>query len=135
VGGVDLDRAVTLARATIGLAENVPAQAHAVRRLDRTASYVLVQLGEPGEPGWVAAVDPDAGEVMTWAANPSGASHRPERPAAYGAAPAELVYRPGLASRSPLYPLLRVETSEGPRFVDLGGREHLDPGPGPTQGG
>ena len=120
----DLDAAAALARAAVGAADDVPVEALPVRRLDRDASYVLVRLGRPGEPGWIAAVDPAAADVMTWASNPSGASTVPGGEPGEVAGPGvdrELVWRPSAQSRSPLYPLLRLVTPEGERFVDLAG--------------
>jgi hypothetical protein len=122
VDGSDLTAAVALARRAVGSpADGLPAEAVVVRRLDRDAEYVLVSLGLPGEPGWVAAVDPAAG-VMSWAANHSG-STVPSRPAGL-TGDAMLVWRPSAQSRSPLYPLLRVVGPEGEVFVDLDGRTY-----------
>jgi hypothetical protein len=118
----DLDTAAALARAAVGAAADVPAEALPVRRLDRDTSYVLVRLGRPGEPGWIAAVDPDTADVMTWASNDSGASTAPSgHPTSVDAGDGELVWRPSAQSRSPLYPLRRVVTSDGEVFIDLAG--------------
>jgi hypothetical protein len=121
VDQADLDAAAALARAAVGAPDGVPASVHPVRRLDRDSAYVLVQLGRPGEPGWVAAVEPTTSDVMTWASNPSGASTVPTGHGHEGAWDTELVWRPSAQSRSPLYPLLRVVTSHGELFVDLAG--------------
>lgn len=121
--GSDLTAAVVLARQAVGSpADGLPAEAVVVRRLDRDAEYVLVSLGLPGEPGWVAAVDPASADVMSWAANPSG-STVPSRPAGLEG-DATLVWRPSVHSRSPLYPLLRVVGPDGEVFVDLDGRTY-----------
>ncbi len=121
----DVDAAVALARATVGADAHLPASGIPVRRLDRDAEYVLVLLGRPGEPGWVAAVDPAHDEVMTWAANPSGESTAPGLPEAdRPAGETEWVWRPSALSRSPLYPLLRIATETGEVFVDLSGTMH-----------
>lgn len=122
VKSADITAAIALARATVGAADDVPAVFVPVRRLDRDAEYVLVQLGHPGEPGWVAAIDPAQDEVMTWAANPSGESTAPirsesDRPDGE----VEWVWRPSAHSRSPLYPILRITTETGELFVDLAG--------------
>jgi hypothetical protein len=118
----DLDTAAALARAAVGAADDVPAETVPVRRLDRDASYVLVRLGRPGEAGWVAAVDPLASDVMTWARNESGASTVPtEDPEYEGVLDRELVWRPSAQSRSPLYPLLRLVKSGGEVFIDVAG--------------
>ncbi len=114
--------AVALARATVGVDESLPATTFPVRRLDRDSTYALVQIGAPGEPGWVVAVDVDQGEVMTWAANATGAPTVPtRRPPDLSEAGAEWVWRPSRSSASPLYPLLRVSTEDGERFIDLAG--------------
>lgn len=119
----DLDAAVALARAAVGAQEALPADAWPVRRLDRDAYYVLVRLARAGEPGWLAAVDPGTGDVMTWAANMTGSTTVPALPPNLEVVGnRELVWRPSLQSRSPLYPLLRLETSRGQVFVDLSGR-------------
>jgi hypothetical protein len=122
VDGTDLTAAVVLARRAVGSpADGLPAEAVIVRRLDRDSEYALVSLGLPGEPGWVAAVDPATG-VMSWAANQSG-STVPSRPAGL-TGDATLVWQPSVQSRSPLYPLLRLSGPDGEVFVDLDGRTH-----------
>ena len=75
----DLDRAVALARATVGADEDVPAKTYPVRRQDRDESYVIVQLGRTAQPGWVVAVDVPRDDVMTWAANETGTSTVPTK--------------------------------------------------------
>jgi hypothetical protein len=111
----DIDTAVALARAAVGAPNDVPAEALPVRRLDRDACYVLVRLGRGGEPGWLAAVDPSAEDVLTWARNPTG------EPTVPSTSEGELVWRPSKHSRSPLYPLLRTSTPDGEMFIDLSG--------------
>lgn len=124
----DLVAAVALARQAVGAPDDLPARATRVRRLDRDAGYVLVQLGAPGSAGWVAAVDPVHDDVMAWAVNTSGESTAPTLPDGVGGVggvrTAEYVWRPSVHSRSPLYPLLRVVTDAGEQFVDLAGRMH-----------
>jgi hypothetical protein len=118
----DLEAAVALARAAVGVDESVPAKTFPVRRLDRDSTYVLVQLGQPEQPGWVVAVDVDHRDVMTWAANASGESTVPtSRPPALAPGKAEWVWRPSRSSASPLYPLLRIASDEGESFIDLDG--------------
>ena len=112
---MDIDTAVALARAAVGAPEDIPAEALPVRRLDRDATYVLVRLGRRGEPGWLAAVDPAVRDVLSWARNPSGESTVPE-------GVGELVWRPSVRSRSPLYPLLL----DGGVFTDLSGNRWTD---------
>jgi hypothetical protein len=121
----DIESAIELARQAVGAGRNVPASAVTVRRLDRPdAEYVLVQLGEPRTAGWIAAVDVKSRDVMSWAANPSGAPTTPTPPT--GHREAEFVWRPSAVSRSPLYPLLRITTEDGQRFVDLAGRTYIE---------
>lgn len=126
----DLSKAVALARQAVGAPDDLPTRATRVRRLDRDAGYVLVDLGTPGSAGWVAAVDPVHDDVMAWAVNASGQSTVPALPGDVGGAggvrTAEYVWRPSVHSRSPLYPLLRVVTDAGEQFVDLAGRMHDD---------
>lgn len=126
----DLAAAVTLARQAVGAPDDLPARATRVRRLDRDAAYVLVDLGAPGSPGWVAAVDPLHDDVMVWAVNSSGQPTAPVPPAdaAGREPPAEYVWAPSALSRSPLYPLLRIATDDGERYVDLAGVVHADLG-------
>ena len=78
----------------------------------------VVLLGPPGRPGWLAAVDPAADDVMTWAAVERA---EPTVPPGEG----ELVWGPAAGSRSPLYPL-RVS---GDELVGLDGRP-VRPRPG-----
>jgi hypothetical protein len=121
-----LTRAIDLARATVGVSVETPARAARIRRLDRdSAHYVIVYLGPPDQPGWIAAVEPDTGEVLSWTENRSGASTLPEVPAE--ADSAEYVWAPGVASRSPLYPLLLISTGGQRRLRDLAGATHPYP--------
>jgi hypothetical protein len=123
----DLERAVALARTTVGADEGIPATTFPVRRLDRASTYVLVQLGPPGRPGWVVAVDVDRDEVMTWAANAAGGPTVPmPEPSTSPSTESEWVWAPSRSSPSPLYPLLRLVDAGGERFVDLAG--NVSPG-------
>ena len=118
----DIPIAIALARENVGASDALPATAILVRRLDRDAEYVLVQLGAPGEPGWVAAVDPAHDDVMSCAANPSRRSTAPAAPGSgLTRGEVEWVWRPSAHSLSPLYPLLRITTDAGEQFVDLAG--------------
>ncbi len=131
----ELERAVARARVAVGAPDDVPARATHVERLDRPTGYVLVDLGAPGSPGWVAAVDPVHDDVLAWAVNASGDPTipvNPPGPASRGEA-ADHVWWAGGPSRSPLYPLLRVTTPDGVRFRDVTGRWH-SAGPTGTRG-
>lgn len=119
----DVATAVELAREAVGVDAEVPAATVVVHRLDRVGDYVLVSLGKPGVAGWIAAVDVSGRDVMSWAANPQG---QPTVPPAPATGTAEYVWRPCMASRSPLYPLLRIGSGEGVRFVDINGRVYDD---------
>jgi hypothetical protein len=110
-----MDAAIALARTATGAPADSPAHTDPVRRLDRDAPYVLVRLGPEGGPGWLAAVDLATGEVLTWAANPSGHTTAPP-------GQGELVWRPSTQSRSMLYPLRLIDEPSGRTFVDLAGR-------------
>ena len=122
----DLATAVELARGAVGVDAQTPATAVAVRRLDRDAEYALVHLGRTGAAGWIAAVNVADSDVMSWAVNPSGESTVPALGPAERGTATEYVWRPSAVSRSPLYPLLRLETDAGERFVDLSGRSFTE---------
>lgn len=117
-----LRTAIALTRQAVGAPDDVPGEAVRVTRPGRSAGYVLVRLGAPGAPGWVAAVNVEETDVMTWAANPSGEPTTPQPPD--DAIGLEYVWAPSVVSRSPLYPLLRIATDDGERYVDLDGRLH-----------
>lgn len=112
--------AIDLARDAAGAGPDVPAAAVVVHRLDTGTDYVLVRLGAPGEPGWIAAVEPAARDVMSWAANESGGSNLP----ASSGVSDDYVWVPSSVSPSPLYPLVRVTTSDGERYRDITGVLH-----------
>jgi hypothetical protein len=120
-----LAQAIEIARATVGTGADTPGRAARVRRLDRDAQYVLVYLGQPDQPGWIAAVEPDTGDVLSWADNRSGASTLPDLPGE--TQDAEYVWAPSTASRSPLYPLLLVTTDGGRQLRDLAGNTYPYP--------
>lgn len=123
--GISRGDALAAARAALGVGDAAPAEAYAVRRLDRAGGYYLVVAGERGRATAAAIVDDRSGEVTTTARLGGVAAHPPvdaERARALAgagaAARAELVWRSCRASRSPLYPLWRVETPCGPVHVD-----------------
>lgn len=113
------NQAARQARSAVDADARTPAAGVRVRRLDRDGWYLLIQVGRPGEPGWVVAVDPVRELVMTCAVNASGRSHLPGPPDPD--APAEYVWAPSASSPSPLFPLLRQETPQGQVFLDITG--------------
>lgn len=119
-----VSHAVDIARIAVGADARTPGTATWIRRLDLAPDYVIVNLGRGG-PGWIAAVEPVTGEVLSHAENPSGASTLPPM----GAEQGEYVWAPSEASRSPLYPLLLVSTSSYTHLRDLTGRIHPYPAP------
>jgi hypothetical protein len=123
-------RAISLARAHAGLDESVKGRAWRVRRLDRPdEAYYLVVLGEDAAAVAVATVSASTGDVGE-SARLSGRSQHLEVDASRArslvgadeAAQAELVWRPGVASRSPLYPLWEVTGPAERIYVDQQGK-------------
>jgi hypothetical protein len=117
-----IDHAVSLAVEATGAHAGVAFDARLVRRLDDSPPYVLVALGAPaggGPGGWIVAVSTSPWQVMSW-----GAATEPTwPPTPAGQRDAELVWRPSAASRSPLYPLLRVSGPRGSVLIDVAGAE------------
>jgi hypothetical protein len=136
VAEVSPGEAIAEARRETGVGEAVPARAWRVRRLDHPGrAYYLVILGDERTPGTVAAVDAATGAVS--ASAPIAARASPVAVDAADAAalagggqdtPAELVWGPSRATRSPLYPLWEVRTAAGVRYVDQQRAVWRDPG-------
>ena len=97
-----------------------------MERLDRAGeSYYLVVFGTPAVSVGVATVDVASGALRSSARLTGNNAHRvlePDEAAAaagsYAGGAATLVWCPCPASRSPFYPLWRVDTAAGPVFVD-----------------
>jgi hypothetical protein len=91
-------------------------------------AYYLLVFGEAGATIGLAAVDASTGEVSHWATLPGAAAHplldertAIERAGARGSRSAELVWASSPASRSPLYPLWRIQTGDKTVYVDQHG--------------
>lgn len=124
----DLSRVIDAARAAVGADVAIPARAERIRYLPRDEHYVLVHLGEPGQPGWIVAVA-SAGWIMSWAHTRSGASTLPVVP---DGVEAEYVWTP-TAGRSLLYPLLLITINGQQTLRDLAGVDRPYPAR-PTRG-
>jgi len=129
VAPVSPAEAAALARAALGLDDDVRAESHSVRRLDRGGTYWLALFGEPAATVAVAAVDAASGEVLASARLPGRAPQlavSAERARALAGAPAtarvELAWRHSPASRSPLAPFWEVEGAADRAWVDVTGR-------------
>jgi hypothetical protein len=126
------EEAIRLARTTTGLPPSVAGRAWRVRRLDvGGGDYWLVELGRPERAVGVAAIAARGGEVLAWAELPGGAAHlglgageAARLAGAAGNVEPVLVWAPGAASRSLLYPLWMVSGPAGTRYVDQQGRVH-----------
>jgi len=123
------EQAVSISRAQVDVDERVPGRAWLVRRLDRpgAAYYLVVFCTESGSVA-VATVDAATSEVGTSARLPGGSRHlridAARARAIAGASEeseAELIWAPGTASRSPLYPLWQVAGPNGRVYVDQRG--------------
>jgi len=134
---VDQAEAIARARQAIGIAPQTPGRAHRVRRLDKSGkTYYLVVFGEPGKTIAVAAVNGASGDIESWAKSPGAREHL-EVDEAYArrlcrapaSASAELVWKPGRVSRSPLYPIWEVRSGRDVCYVDLQGKKFfaIDP--------
>jgi hypothetical protein len=122
--------ATATARSALRVGEDVPAQAWAVRQIDRPGqSYWLVVLGTRDAARGVAAVDAQSGAVMV-----SAPLIGKEAQMAVDAAKAlqiagmppgtaiGMAWQSSTASRSPLYPLWAVGTGDQTVYVDQHGR-------------
>jgi hypothetical protein len=118
-------QAIALSRARTGIDERVAARAWLVRRVDRPgeAYYLVVFCTDTGSVA-VATVDAATSEVGTTARLSGRSRHlRIDAAKALKIADApeeseiELVWAPGKASRSPLYPVWQVAGPSGPVYV------------------
>jgi hypothetical protein len=121
--------AIALARARTGVEEDVAARAWPVHRLDRAGDtyYLVVFCNDIGSVA-VATVDAETSEVGTTARLPGRSRHlRIDAAQARAIAGAQeesetrLVWAPGNASRSPLYPLWQVVGPSGLVYVTHSG--------------
>ena len=123
------EQAIARARTVTGTIESVPAQSYSVRRLDRANEfYYLIVFGEPEATVAVASVNSITGDVENWARSSGlrshlsiGATDAKRLSRMSDDATVELVWKPCVESRSPLYPLWEVRTPDGTRFVDQQG--------------
>jgi hypothetical protein len=122
-------RAIALARAQIGVEELVAGRAWLVRRVDLPGhDYYLVVFGNCTGSVAAATVDAATCQVGTTARLPGLSRHfsiDADQARAIANAPveaaAELVWAPGKASRSPLYPVWRVTGPAGDLYVTHAG--------------
>lgn len=122
---VSAAQAVQLSRAQTGIDEHVEARAWLVRRVDRPGgAYYLVVFGNDTGSIAAATVDATTSEVGTTARLPGRSPHvridaaqAREIADAPEEAETELVWAPGKASRSPLYPVWQVVGPSGPVYV------------------
>jgi hypothetical protein len=123
------DEAITRARASLGLAAEVPGRAWRTERLDRPGeAYYLVIFGDEKAAVAVATVDTTNGEIRTSAHLPGVAPHLTvdaeqalQLAGRNALSQPVLVWQPCRASRSPFYPLWRVRTNVGIVYVDQQG--------------
>jgi len=135
VTGLSEDDAVARVRAAVGAANGIAGRAWPVRRLDRSGErYYLVVLGDEGASVVVGTVNAVTGDVGSSASLPGRGPHlevdavRARALAGAGeTAGAELVCRPSLVSKSPLYPVWEVALPSGPAYVDQAGSVRRDP--------
>jgi hypothetical protein len=121
---INADQAIALSRARTGIDEHVAARAWPVDRLDRAGAYYLVVFCNDVGSLAVATVDAETSEVGT-TARLSGRSPHLRIDAAQARtladvpeeAEAKLVWAPGKASRSPLYPVWQVVGPSGVVYV------------------
>jgi hypothetical protein len=122
---VSADEAIALARGPTGVSETVAASASLVRRVDRPGSgYYLVVFSNDTGALAVATVDAATSEIGTMARLPGRSPHLridAAKARALANAPeesgAELVWAPGNASRSPLYPVWQIDGPSGRVYV------------------
>jgi hypothetical protein len=124
------EEAILRAREALELPPSVSAQALRVERLDRPASaYFLVLLSYGGRERHVALVDARTGALDEDAEITGTDGHlmvNMEQAIAAaklgGPVSARLVWRPGRASQSPLYPIWEISSATERRFVDQQGQ-------------
>lgn len=133
--GLSEDDAVARVRAAVGAGNGAAGRAWRVRRLDRPGeTYYLVVLGDEGASVAVGTVNAVTGDVGSSAHLPGRGPHlevdavRARALAGAGeTAGTELVWRPSLVSKSPLYPVWEVSLPSGPAYVDQAGSVRHNP--------
>ena len=124
--GSALDRAVANAREALalGAGPQPPDLPHA-RLLASARSYLLIIFGPPEHSVGIATVDLQSGSVLQHARLPGVGSHNvmpaeeAMRLANFPAgSPAQLVWDPTPASRSPFYPLWQISNADRTVWVD-----------------
>jgi hypothetical protein len=125
---INSEQAIARARKALGAPESGAAQALRVERLDApAAAYFLVLLSSGGRVRHVATIDANTGALQE-DANITGDHLMLTREQAITAAGlgsavrARLVWRPGPASRSPLYPIWEISSSTRRCYVDQQGQ-------------
>jgi hypothetical protein len=134
---VEQAEAIARARQTIGVDDRAAARAYRVRRLDRSGEfYYLVVFGGPGMTIAVAAVNGASGDIESWARSSGAREHLEVDEVqarrlcrATASASAELVWKPGRVSRSPLYPVWEVRAGREVCYIDQQGKKYsaIDP--------
>ena len=124
--GSALDRAVANAREALALGAGQQARVWEIGRMRASArSFLLVIFGPPEHSVGIATVDLQSGSVLQHARLPGVGSHnvmpadeamkRANFPAG---SPAQLVWDPTPASRSPFYPLWQISNADRTVWVD-----------------
>lgn len=131
---VSEELAISGARGTIRVDDNVPARAWLVKRLDHpNRLYYLVVFGKENATIGLAVVDSDTGEVNNSARLPGTTAHliiSAEQALSFVGGKSEamidLVWKPCAATRSPFYPLWRIRTASETIYVDQQGNQQTD---------
>jgi hypothetical protein len=118
--------AINAAREALSAAPMAPARAYSVENLlTPGGSYFLVVFGDGSKDIGVAAIADGTFELRSMAHLPGNTPHQIINAEAardiVGAdrkARADLVWLPGRATKSMLYPVWRIITNAGPRYVD-----------------
>lgn len=126
---MDQKVAVARAREATGTGDSIPAEVYRVRRLDRKDEfYYLILFGKQPSTVAVATVNARTGDVENWARSPGirphfsiGSAEARRLAGMPETASVELVWKPCLGSRSPLYPLWEVRANGQTRHVDQQG--------------
>ena len=124
------DAAIDRARIALTLPATTAAAAWRVERPDRPGRpYYLIVFGVDDASIGAATIDASSGEIGTMARLSGAGPHLTvDAPTAAAIARANepisvsLVWRPGRASRSPLYPLWEIQERQRTVFVDQSGK-------------